>query len=157
LKLTAFDLIFPGLLTLTLAVPGWTKSEAGTLAKSVVELTNDVVRAAPFQRTVEPLPKLAPVTVRVNAAPPWFALAGLSSLIPGTAMIVKVCAFEVIFPGLVTVTPAVPACTRSEAGTVAKSAVELTNAVLSAAPFQRTAEPLAKFSPVTVSVNDDPP
>ena len=44
LKLTAFDLIFPGLLTLTLAVPGWTKSEAGTLAKSVVELTNDVVR-----------------------------------------------------------------------------------------------------------------
>ena len=83
-KLSAFDLILPGLLTSTFAVPESTRSDAGTVAVRPVELRNVVVSAKPFQRIVEPLVKLSPVTVSVNDAPPWFALAGLSLVMPGT-------------------------------------------------------------------------
>ena len=66
MNVSAFDAIVPGLLTVMLAVPGWTRSEAGTVAVRVVESENTVLSAAPFQRTEAPLTKLAPVTVSVN-------------------------------------------------------------------------------------------
>jgi hypothetical protein len=45
--------------------------------------TKVVVRSDPFQRTVEPLTKLVPFTVSVNAAPPAVADAGLRLVIVG--------------------------------------------------------------------------
>src|SRR5205823_1965610 len=59
-----------GVNTVIEAVPWLAMSAAGMLAVSCVALTNVVVRAAPFQRTVEAGTKPLPVTVSVRAAPP---------------------------------------------------------------------------------------
>lgn len=56
-----------------------------------------------------------------------------------------------------TVTDAVPAVAMSLAGTAAVNCVALPNVVVSATPFQCTAEVLMKFVPVTVSVKAAPP
>ncbi len=55
--------------------------------------------------------------------------------------------------GLTTVTEAVPAPAMREAGTVAVSCVEETNAVVSPVPFQFTVEVETKLVPFTVKVN----
>src|SRR6058998_606164 len=74
-----------GLNTVRLALPCAATSLAGMLAASLEPLTKDVVRSAPFHRTVEPRPKPVPLTVRVKAAAPGVALAGESELRTGTA------------------------------------------------------------------------
>ena len=56
-----------------------------------------------------------------------------------------------------TVTEAVPAAAMSLAGIWAVSWVALTKAVVRAAPFHCTPEPLTKLLPVTVSVKAAPP
>ena len=83
----------------------------------------------PFQRTVEPLTKLVPLTVRVKAAPPAVAEEGLRLVVVGTGLlIVKVWALDVPPPGvpLKMVTLDVPAVAMSAAGIEAVSCVLLT-------------------------------
>ena len=83
------------------------------------------MRLDPFQRTVDELTKLVPLTVSVKAAPPAVAEEGLRLVIVGTGLsdglIVKVIPFEVPPPGvgLKTVTVAVPAVAISAAGMLA--------------------------------------
>jgi hypothetical protein len=55
-------------------------------AVSWVAETYVVVLLAPFQRTMEPLIKLAPVTVRVKAEPPAVAEVGLTELRVGAGL-----------------------------------------------------------------------
>ena len=56
--------------TVTCAVVAEVRSLAGTLAVSCVEDTTVVGNAAPFHCTVEPAPKLVPVTLTVVPALP---------------------------------------------------------------------------------------
>src|SRR5204863_9190581 len=144
-----------GVTTVTCGVPAVARSEAGIAAVSWVALTNVVVRAAPLQRTLEPLTKLLPVTVRVKAAPPTLALEGESDVSVGAGLFtVNVCAADVPPPGagVTTVTGTVAAVATSAAAIAAVSWVALTKVVVRAAPFQRTLEPLTKLLPFTVSV-----
>ncbi len=106
--------------------------------------------------------KFVPVSVMVKPAPPASAEVGTIEERVGTGLLlvmVKVCADDCPPPGgeLPTVTDAVPIETMSAAGTEAVREVALTKVVVSAALFQRTAELLTKFVPVTVSVNVAPP
>jgi hypothetical protein len=167
--------------TVTLDVPELAMSLAGTAAVNCVALTNVVVSAAPFHRTIEPLMKFVPVTVNVNAAPAAVAEVGEIAPSVGTglfaAVTVNVSAFEV-FPegtawllipaaaafttfvialGLKTVTEAVPIEAMSVAGTIAVNCVALTNVVVKPAPFHSATEVLMKFVPVRVSVKAAPP
>src|SRR5213596_2653722 len=131
--------------TVTDAVPAVAASLAGIAARNCVPLTNVVVRAAPFQRTTDPLTKFVPFTVRVKAAAPAVALPGVSEPIVGTGLLmVNVSAPEVPPPGVGenTVTDAVPAVATSLAGIAACNWVPLTNVVVRAPPFQRTTDPL---------------
>ena len=80
----------------------------------------------PFQRTVEPLTKLFPVTVNTNAALPAFVELGLIAISSGAGgggtLIVNGKAFEVpppspaVLGGVKTVTLAAPALAISDAG-----------------------------------------
>ena len=47
-----------------------------------------VTKAAPFQLTTDPLMKLLPVTVKVNAAPPATAVFGLIEVATGTGLLI---------------------------------------------------------------------
>src|SRR6266850_1178224 len=148
-----------GVTTVTDAVAAVARSAAGMAAVSCVALTKVVVRAAPFQRTVEPLPKLLPFTASVNAAPPTLALEGASDVSVGPPELTgKVIVADVPPPGaaVVTVTFAMAAASRSVAGIAAVSWVALANVVVRAAPFHCTVLPLTKPVPVTVSVNAAP-
>ena len=74
-------------------------------------LTNVVVRADPFTCTCDPLTKLLPFTVRVNAALPAVTLEGEMLDIEGTGLLtVSVAADEVPPPGaaLLTVMETLP-------------------------------------------------
>jgi hypothetical protein len=153
----AFDVPPHGVTTVIEAVPAVAIREAGTVAVSCVEETNVVVSDVAFHFTVEPETKLLPLTVNVNCAPPAVAQLGLSELIVGTALIVKVCAFDVPPHGVTTVIEAVPAVAIREAGTVAVSCVEETNVVVSDVAFHFTVEPETKLLPFTVNVNCAPP
>ena len=82
-KVLAFDTLASGLTTVTGTVPATAMSAAAIAAVNRVELTNVLVRAAPFQRTLEPLTKLVPLTVSVNAGPPAATLFGDSELTVG--------------------------------------------------------------------------
>jgi len=117
-----------GVKTVTVAVPAVVKFVAGTVAESWLALTNAVVRAVPFQLTVEVEIKLLPLTERVRAEAPAVAEVGEILLSTGaglfaTALIVNV--EEELAPppgvGVTTVTEAVPAVVRLAAGTVAVS------------------------------------
>jgi xanthosine utilization system XapX-like protein len=130
---------------------------AATVAVSCVEEPL-VVSAVPFQFTIEPETKFVPFTVKVNPGPPAAAQVGLSELIVGTALIVKVWAVDVApAQGFATVIDAVPAVAMREADTVAVNCVEEPNVVASAVPFQFTVDPETKFVPFTVKVNPGPP
>src|SRR5207302_1756312 len=130
----ALDVPPPGLgeKTRTAAVPAIARSAAVIAARRRVALTNVVVRALPFHCTTEPATKLVPLTTRVNAAPPAFALVGDSEVTAGTGLggvlMLKVSPPEVPPPGAgdVTSTGAVPAVARSAAGSAACSWVALT-------------------------------
>src|ERR1700739_4367696 len=75
----------PGLVTKIFTEPAATIAEAGTATVSSVPLTKVVfdVWATPFQFTTAFPPKLVPVTVRGNAAPPAVALSGFSCAMVG--------------------------------------------------------------------------
>src|SRR2546425_5894288 len=75
--------------TVTDAVPAGARSAAVPAAVSRVALTNVVVRAAPFQRTLEPLTKLLPFTVSVRAAPPAVALVGDTDVSVGAGLVAR--------------------------------------------------------------------
>jgi hypothetical protein len=62
----AFDVAPHVLTTVIETVPAVAMLLAGTMAVSCVEETNVVVKAAPFQFTVEVETKLVPLTVNVN-------------------------------------------------------------------------------------------
>ncbi len=111
-----------GLKTVTFAVPAVATSLAGIAAVSWVLETKVVVRSLPFQRTTEPLTKFVPVMTRVNPPLPATAVAGLMTVIVGVGLLmVKVAVLDVRFPGLTTVTFAVPAVAILLAGMVAVS------------------------------------
>src|SRR5437867_1127306 len=135
-------------------------SAAAIAAVNWVALTKVVVRAAPFQRTVEALVKPVPFTVSVKAAPPTCALAGARLETAGTGLLIEnVKAPDVppSGPDRTTVTCAVPTAARSEAGMAAVSRAVLTNVVVRAAPFHCTVSPRRKLPPFTVSVKAAPP
>jgi hypothetical protein len=119
-KVWALEVPPPGVAftTVTEAVPAVAISAAVIAAVTWVAETYVVVRADPFQFTVEPETKPVPFTVSVNAAPPAVAEAGLRPVVVGTGLlIVKVWALEVPPPGagFTTVTEAVPAVAMSAA------------------------------------------
>ena len=92
-NVSAFDVAPHGLTTVIEAVPGLAMRVADTVAVSCAEETNVVVRAAPFQFTVEVETKFVPLTVNVKLGPPAAAQVGLSELMVGLALIVitRVC------------------------------------------------------------------
>src|SRR5438309_1013735 len=148
-----------GVITVTCGVPAAATSAAAMAAVSCVALTKTVVRAAPFQLTVEPPTKLLPVTVSVKPALPADVLVGDRAARVGDELFtVNVCAAEVPPPGagVTTVTDAVVAAARSVAGIAAVSWVALTNVVVRVAPFQRTLEPVTKLLPFRVRVKAAP-
>src|SRR6266404_66681 len=144
-----------GVATVICAVPAAATSAAEMAAVSCVPLRNVVVRAAPFQRAVEPLTKPLPFTRSVSGPVPAVTPVGVSPVSPGTGLFtVNVRAPEVPPPGagVTTVTCGVPAAATSAAAMAAVSWVALTKTVVRTAPFQLTVEPLTKPVPVTVSV-----
>src|SRR5438552_1806601 len=146
--------------TVTCGVPAAPTSAAAMAAVSWVALTNVVVRVAPFHLTVLPLTKPVPVTVSVKAALPADVLVGDRAARLGDELFtVNVCAAVVPPPGagVTTVTDAVVAAARSEAGIAAVSCVALPKVVVRVAPFQRTLEPVTKSVPVRVSAKAGPP
>lgn len=97
-KFIALDTPLPGagLKTVTLAAPAAAMSVAGIAAVNCVALVKVVVRLFPFQRTVAPLTKFAPVTVSVKPWPPATAELGFKPVSIGTGLspvwlTVKVC------------------------------------------------------------------
>src|SRR5262245_61017443 len=72
-----------GFETTTFAFPLCAMSAAPICAVSCPRLTKVVVRLLPFHCTTEADTKFAPLTVRVNAAPPPEALAGERLLMDG--------------------------------------------------------------------------
>ena len=142
---------------LTDAVPADAMSDAGTCAVSCPALTKVVVRLLPFQVTCVPETKLAPLIVRVKAAPPARAKSGDKLVNVAAGLMVKVTAGGETCSGEDTVTAAVPAEAISEAGTAAVTCPALTNVVVRALPFQVTAVVAVNPAPLTVNVNPGPP
>jgi hypothetical protein len=145
-----------GFTTVTDAVPAVATFAAGTIAVSLIEETNVVVRGEPFQLTTEVETKLVPFTVKVNWELPAVVEVGLIEVVVGTGLLmVNVCGFEVPPPGagFTTVTDAVPAVATFAAGTIAVSCVDETNVVVRDDPFHLTVEVETKLVPFTVKVN----
>src|SRR5499427_1100052 len=120
-----------GVNTVMLGVPAAAISLAGMAAVSCVDETNVVVRPAPLTCTIEPFVKLEPVAVRVKAAPPADAAAGLMLDRTGAgvgAVMVKARALEVPTPdpAVDTLIWADPALAISAAATLAWSWLLLT-------------------------------
>ena len=144
-------------LAITGAVPVVAIRLAGTWALSCVELTKVVLRADPFQFTAAPEMKLLPFTVSVNAGPLAVVAPGLSEIIAGGGVILKMAGGRLeVAPCSLTVMLAVPALAIRLAGTWALSWVALTKVVVTADPFQFTVAPEMKLLPFTVSVNVGP-
>ena len=76
-RLSAFETVPPGFVTVMLAVPGVAMSEAGMAALSWVLVTKVVVRFDPFHLTTELETKFVPLTVNVKARPPANTALGL--------------------------------------------------------------------------------
>src|SRR5258708_480427 len=77
----------PGFTTATTAAPADATSTAVIAAVNCVELTNVVVRFAPFHWTFAPLANPVPLTVNVNADAPATTLAGEIVLIAGVGLL----------------------------------------------------------------------
>jgi hypothetical protein len=149
-----------GLVTVMLVEPALTMSVAGTCAVICVPLTKVVVSAVPFQLITDAATKLAPVTVRVKAAPSAVVFEGERDEIVGTPLLtgnVQVPELPPPGDGLVTVTLTDAALVISLAGTCAVSCVLPTNVVVRATPFQLITAPLTKFVPLAVKVKAAPP
>lgn len=116
-----------------------------------------VARAAPFQLTTEFAVKLAPFTVRVNAAAPAVAEEGERDVIAGSGLMGNVELAEVPTEGFETEICAVPAAATSAADIAALNWVVLTTVVARGEPFQFTTELPPKFEPFTVRVKAAPP
>ena len=143
-----------------------------------------VARGEPFQLTTESLVKFVPVTVSVNPVGLQYGVEACNVVdaesdviaggVPGFGVTVKMTMLEtsvvvVTFPlfGLAvgdTAEPGMsmaictgPAFVRSEAGTGAVSCVELTNVVVSCAPFHKMNAPFTKPVPLAVIVKPCPP
>jgi len=141
--------------TVTIALPGASIRDAGTMAVNCPELTKVVESAPPFQVIWVVLVKPAPFTVRRNPGPPAVALCGTMLLIDSAAVMVKVRGAGT--GGSSMVTDAVPTAAISAAGTIAVNCPLFTNVVESSSPFHVTRLPLTKFAPFTVRVNVGPP
>src|SRR3984893_9238242 len=76
----------PGFVTVKAPIPDIATSDAGIATVSWLLLMNVVfeVWAAPFQLTTALEPKLDPLTVKVKAGSPAFAVAGFSAATIGT-------------------------------------------------------------------------
>src|SRR3989454_551024 len=149
-----------GVSTVTGRLAAVAMSAAAIAAVNWVALTKVVVRAAPFQRTVEPLVKPVPLTVSVKAAPPTCALVGDRLETVGTGLLIENVNTPDVPPSgpdRTTVTDAVPTAARSEAGMAAGGRAGLTKVVVRTAPFQRTVAPFTNPVPLTVSVKAAPP
>ena len=121
-KFTAFDVPppGPGLKTEILEVPPAARSLAAMEAEIWVLLTKTVARFDPFQRTLDPLTKLLPLTTNVNGSPPVTAEVGATLVMLGVGLLIaNAAAAESPPPGLATVTLAVPAAAMSLAGIAA--------------------------------------
>jgi hypothetical protein len=176
-NVNAFDVPPPGVgfTTVIAAVPDEAISAAVIAAVNEVALTNVVTRALPFHCAVDPLMKLVPVSVIVNAAPPAPVSVGEIAVSVGTgfgAVIVNVSAFDVTpdgnpcarafaplktTVGVNTCTEAEPAVAISAAVIAAVNCVELTNVVARLLPFHCATDVLMKLLPFKVSVNAAPP
>jgi len=77
-----------GLTTVMDAVPAVATFAAGTIAVSLIEDTNVVVRTEPFQLTVEVETNLVPFTVKVNCALPAVVEVGLIEVMVGTGLLI---------------------------------------------------------------------
>jgi len=106
----------------------------------------------PFHCTEAALSKFEPLTVSVKTGPPATAALGLSELIVGGALIVKVAELCEVTPLSVTVTVAEPGVAIRVAGTAAVNWVALPKVVLSAVPFHCTTALESKPWPETVNV-----
>jgi hypothetical protein len=89
-NVTEFDVppLGGGLTTVMDAVPAVATFAAGTIAVSLIEDTNVVVRAEPFQLTVEVETNLVPFTVKVNCALPAVVEVGLIEVMVGTGLLI---------------------------------------------------------------------
>ena len=142
--------------TVTCAVPAAAMRLAGTWAVNCVALTKLVASALPFHCTTAPETNPDPFTVSVKEGPPAVAAFGLSEVITGPPLIVKVAPPEVT-PLSTTVTVAVPGAAMRLAGTWAVNCVAPTKLVVSAVPFHWTTAPERKPVPLTVRVKAGPP
>jgi len=174
---TVFEVPPPGvgLVTVTFAVPGLVRSDAGTLIVNRVAETKVVVLAAPFQLTTENLTYPVPFTVMVKAISPTVACDGFKpggvaprELMVGTGLV----AFIVKFKGPESPPPGVGLKTltgmvqgglghavleRSDAGIAAVTLVAVTKVVVLSEPFHLTTELPTKPVPITVRVNAGSP
>ena len=83
-NVSLFETAPSGLRTVTGAEPAVAMSAAAMAAVTRVTLTNVVVRATPFQKSVAPETKLLPSAVRVKAGSPAVALLGVSVVRTGS-------------------------------------------------------------------------
>ena len=147
-----------GLTTPIVRVPAEAMSLAGIDAVICVLLTKVVARFEPLTWITEPLTKLLPVAVMVNAGPPAVAALGEMPVSTGTGLVtVNVTAPEGPLPGVFTVIERAPGVAVSIAVNVAVNCVALTNVVLRLAPLTCTTEVPTKFVPVAVRVTGPPP
>ena len=107
--------VTPPVVRVTGNVPAVVIRLAVTVAVTWLALTTVVARGVPLKFTTESPPKLLPLTVRVNAAPPAEALVGLMELIAGADPTVKLTELEAR-PPEVTDTGNVPAAAIRFAG-----------------------------------------
>jgi len=154
-----------GVKTVKLAVPAALIFVAGTTAVICVALMKVVANVVPFQLMVDPLIKLDPVAVSVNAAVPAMADVGVivvnagAGLFTITVLMVNGTVLLVPPPGVPVKTDmaAVPAAVILVAGTIAVNCVALTYVVVSVFPPHFITELLIKPVPFTTNVKLAPP
>lgn len=137
-KANAFEIVPPGFVTVTLALPAVAIRPAETEAVNCVAPPKVVAIGEPFHRTEDPETKPEPFTVRVNAGPPAVVVLGLRLVIETVdvaELMVKLTALETVPPGFRTVIFALPALAIRLADTAAVSCVTLTYAVGNAEPL----------------------
>jgi hypothetical protein len=154
-KVAEFE-VTPPVVRVTGNVPAVVIRLAGTVAVTWLAFTTVVAKAVPLKFTTESPPKLLPLTVSVNAAPPAVALVGLMELSAGADPTVKLTELDAR-PPEVTVTGNVPAVAIRLAGIDAVNWLGFATVVLSAVPLKLSEAPAENPVPFTVSVKAGPP